>query len=301
MGNKDNEPLSPSDFRNLVINKTFQESAFYKADFQQFHIHQLEKARQYLTTDGRVHRKTIPDLMLLTHGKSIRSIGVQQYELEAPCFFFLPELSMVANHFISEDAGGYYCHFSPTFLEQQLGSKTLWTEVSLFKWQSHPLLPIAETDLAFYEGCFERLLQDYLGTNLYREKLIAQELMNLFFRIQSRHVLIDELQSSHTPLTVKFMKLVSAQSPELVTVEAFASQLHVSANHLNRVMKAETGRTASSFIKDMLLSHAKVMLQQPDRPSISAVADRLQFSTPSHFARFFKTQTGLTPKEYQDA
>jgi len=301
MDTKEIKPLSPEGFRNLVVNKEFQKSTFYQADFHQFHIHQLEEARQYLTTDGVVHRKTIPDLMLLTQGKSVRSVGLQKFEIKAPCFFFLPELSMVANHFLSEDATGYYCHFSPSFLQKQYGSNYLWNQILLFNWKNYPIVPIEKNDLPFYEVLFQRLLTDYLGNNRYCQTLIAQELMTLLFRIQSQFSLIDELKSSHTSVVMKFMKMVSSQFPAIFTVEGFASELNVSANHLNRLVKAETAKTASSFIKEMTLSHAKIMLQQPDRPSVSEIADTLHFSTPSHFARFFKAQTGLTPKAYQEA
>ena len=43
---------------------------------------------------------------------------------------------------------------------------------------------------------------------------------------------------------------------------------------------------------------AKNALHDP-RLSAKQIADRLGFQYPQHFTRFFKKQTGLTPREYR--
>ena len=62
--------------------------------------------------------------------------------------------------------------------------------------------------------------------------------------------------------------------------------------------KAASGRTASSWIDEALLSRIKILLRHSDLTS-TEISDRLNFPASSHFARFFKRMTGITPQEYR--
>ena len=61
--------------------------------------------------------------------------------------------------------------------------------------------------------------------------------------------------------------------------------------------KAETGKTAREHIHLKIIEQAKNALFEPDM-GIKQIADRLGFQYPQHFLRFFKKETGCTPKEY---
>jgi AraC-like DNA-binding protein len=76
--------------------------------------------------------------------------------------------------------------------------------------------------------------------------------------------------------------------------------LSVSPNHLNRVIKDNTGQTASEIIKDMLLLEAKSLLKYTDS-SIAEIAYQLDFSDPASFNRFFRKITAETPLAYRSA
>lgn len=59
-----------------------------------------------------------------------------------------------------------------------------------------------------------------------------------------------------------------------------------------------TGKSAQDLLMDMLSLEAKVLLAQTEL-SVGNIAYKLSEKTPSDFSRFFKTKTGLTPKQYK--
>ncbi len=82
------------------------------------------------------------------------------------------------------------------------------------------------------------------------------------------------------------------------TVRHFADKICLSSNYFGDLVKSETGKTAQEFIQLKMITHAKNALLDPGI-STKQVAENLGFQYPQHFIRFFKKQTGQTPKEYR--
>jgi AraC-like DNA-binding protein len=74
--------------------------------------------------------------------------------------------------------------------------------------------------------------------------------------------------------------------------------LHVSPNHLNKCVKATTGKSAHDLLNEMLLLEAKVLLKQTNL-NVTEIAYKIGKNEISDFARFFKAQTGMKPGEYR--
>ena len=102
------------------------------------------------------------------------------------------------------------------------------------------------------------------------------------------------LQSGAPALVGRFQRLVGTHFLSLRQVGGYAAMLAVSANHLNKVVKEMTGKTASESISEMLAQEAKALLRYTDH-SIAEIAYRLDFSDPASFNRFFKSSSGETP------
>jgi AraC family transcriptional activator of pobA len=79
----------------------------------------------------------------------------------------------------------------------------------------------------------------------------------------------------------------------------YAEKLGVSVDRLNDHVKRATGVTAGHLIRQRVLSEAKRQLVFTAQ-SIHDIAGDLAFADPSHFARFFRKQTGTAPHEFRD-
>jgi AraC-like DNA-binding protein len=96
-----------------------------------------------------------------------------------------------------------------------------------------------------------------------------------------------------------FRKLVYTHFRTKHLVTDYAALLHVTPNHLNKNIKAFTGKSPTRWIDEMILSEAKVLLRQTSL-SISAVALKVGFTDQSYFARLFRKYEGVTPSSFRE-
>lgn len=84
---------------------------------------------------------------------------------------------------------------------------------------------------------------------------------------------------------------------ENITLEELTEQIHLSKSWLLHTFTKQTGVSPYRYLQSIRLEEAKKLLEQAV-PPIDAAA-RAGFTDQSHFTRFFKDFTGLTPKQYQ--
>ncbi|WP_254647513.1 helix-turn-helix transcriptional regulator [Streptomyces sp. GbtcB6] len=79
----------------------------------------------------------------------------------------------------------------------------------------------------------------------------------------------------------------------------YAARLGYSLKTLNRACQRATGHTAKQLVDDRVVLEAKRLLAHTDLP-VAAVSDRLGFTEPTNFSKFFIRTTGLTPGAFRD-
>lgn len=98
----------------------------------------------------------------------------------------------------------------------------------------------------------------------------------------------------------KFINLVQRQFRKVRAIKDYAAQLNVSAKHLTEIVKQFTGKNASEMITEQVIKEAKLLLKNPQL-SIGEIAYKLYFSDQSFFGKYFKRQTGISPKTYRES
>ena len=99
-------------------------------------------------------------------------------------------------------------------------------------------------------------------------------------------------------ITQKFFRHLEKHFKEKKTVEYYAAQLGITPKYLSQTLKRTTGKQASTWIEEYSLMEAKKLLRQ-SCCTIQEIGYDLNFSTHSHFSKFFKSKTGMTPKEFR--
>lgn len=84
-----------------------------------------------------------------------------------------------------------------------------------------------------------------------------------------------------------------------ITLTELADHVHLNTTYLCDLFKKETGLTLNKYIKGCKIDAAKNMLQYSDYPP-GDIALYLGFSSHSHFISVFKSETGITPKQFRD-
>lgn len=80
-------------------------------------------------------------------------------------------------------------------------------------------------------------------------------------------------------------------------VNELAAEVGISRVHLNRKLKEQYGITPNLFIRSFRMKQAAYLLAG-GKASISEVADRVGYSSHSHFSNTFHDYFGMTPKEF---
>jgi AraC family transcriptional activator of pobA len=82
-------------------------------------------------------------------------------------------------------------------------------------------------------------------------------------------------------------------------ISFYAEKLAMTPDRLNDHVKRATGVTAGHLIRQRVLTEAKRQLVFTNQP-IHEIAYDLAFSDPSHFTRFFRKATGMTPQAFRE-
>ena len=101
-------------------------------------------------------------------------------------------------------------------------------------------------------------------------------------------------------LVMKFMELVERDASRRHRVADYAAELAVTPGHLSVLCTHYAGQRAKRLVDNVLAARACRMLLYTDE-SAARVGASLGFEDPSYFSRFFRRETGQTPKEFRNA
>lgn len=73
------------------------------------------------------------------------------------------------------------------------------------------------------------------------------------------------------------------------SIQTYANELNITPNHLNKLVKKETGKTTSEIIREITILEAKVLLLQTNL-TINEISIELGYDDTSNFSRIFKTK-----------
>ncbi|MBQ0929777.1 helix-turn-helix domain-containing protein [Ideonella alba] len=104
--------------------------------------------------------------------------------------------------------------------------------------------------------------------------------------------------AAHPELYTRWVVLMEAHFRDHWPVTRYAERLGLSTERLNRLVRAETGLNAQALLHQRLAREATRRLVHVAAP-VSRLAFELGFEDPAYFCRFFKRQTGLSPRDYR--
>lgn len=102
----------------------------------------------------------------------------------------------------------------------------------------------------------------------------------------------------HQVQFTRFLLLVEQHFLEHWPLERYASRLGLSTQRLNRLVRAESGRSALELVHERVTREACRRLAYVAAPAAS-LAQELGFADPAYFSRFFKRRTGLSPQRWR--
>lgn len=261
-----------------------------------FHINRLET--HILNSPILPHRKPLFDFLFVKKGNNIRSKGLTRYEFGESSMFFLPAFQVTHYDIMSSDTEGYFCHFDERIFHF-LPKNFLSDHYPFFQFQAHPVIYLSALAMSNIETILERLFVVY-GKEGIEKTFIAAYLLPLFEEVKNELATQPKkVKNAAFQITESYKNALVKNIYENQTVSAYANFLNVTPNYLNKCVINTINKTAQDLLNDMLILEAKTLIKYSNL-QMAEIAVKLRNQTPSNFARFFKSQTGLTPKEYAE-
>jgi AraC family transcriptional activator of pobA len=218
-------------------------------------------------------------------------------------------LPRVPYHWVPQGEGqtGFFCIFTPEFLPHGKSGMAL-EDLPIFTPGAFPVFQLDTTEVEDVKAIYAKMYKELSGDYIYKYDLLRNYLMELIHYGQKLQpaTQLYTANTSSARTTSLFIELLERQFPiassgQQLTLRSpsdYATRLSVHVNHLNKVLKEQTGKTTSALIKGRLLQEAKILLRQTDW-NISEVAYVLGFEDVAHFSNFFKKQTSVSPLVYR--
>jgi len=277
-------------------------------DEQAFDFIHVETIASRSSVNGwliRAHRhRNLFQILVIERGGGEMIFEAQIKPFTAPCVIVVAPSMAHGFRFHADVTDGWVMSFSDD-VAPRLGEQS---GDAIAQLNAMAAEPIRAFDPARDGGRLTKLCAD-----LHQESVLARAGYRLAMRAVLALIAIEIARQSASRARSGAMTLVPADA----TVEAlkrlvethfasqrqigfYASALNMTPDRLNDHVKRATGVTAGHLIRQRVLIEAKRELVFTGR-AIHDIAYALGFTDPSHFARFFRKQTGTTPQDFRAA
>jgi AraC-like DNA-binding protein len=275
-----------------------------KKDFGHFNVFRLEPYWEGKLKAIPYRRRDFYKVMLV-EGQSQVHYADRVYEVKKQALSFsnpMVPYKWDSNH---STLKGVYCIFNPQFFVDFPDIQ----KYEVFQPQGTHVFELTDQEVNLVNQTFDRIESEFASDYKYKYDLIRNLILELVhFGMKLQPAEVQSAQHGNAALRIAsiFLELLERQFPidenhtlvQLRTPSAFAEQLNVHVNHLNRAVKEMTGKTTTQLISDRLIQEAKILLRQ-SRWNVSEIAFALGFTEVTHFNNFFKKQLNLSPTQFR--
>lgn len=200
---------------------------------------------------------------------------------------------------------GYSCMFTEDFLPLHTYRRP--SDWAVFDAYSPAVYRLDKQQQQDFTQLFQKMLTEQASS--YKHKyhlqfLYVLECIHGAMKLETVSAAL--VQTTATKLTDAFKALLAGQFPlvsplqqvQLRTPQAFADQLSIHTNSLNRALKTVTGSTTTQWISGRIMQEASALLLYSNW-SISQISHSLGFDEPTHFTQAFRKHTGQTPTTFR--
>lgn len=281
-------------FRQVHMKPEKKLDDMLKAGFAKFFITRVEDLIRLMKLPVPPARVVNHTFIYLTSGEAVMTIGSETYTIFKDECLFVPAGQVFSFNNIDVNEG-YLCNFHNDFIIGKFGKSDLLKTFEFLNVWGNPLVKLDKQTSGYVLQLMKRMHTAYSTHGLDQIDILQSYMIALLCEISVNYTpLSTGAEAQSVKLANRFKELVFKHIRTKHLVSDYASLLHISPNHLNRVIKQVTGKSPTKWIDDALMLEARVLLYQTDL-SMSEVADELGIHDQSYFSRLFKKYAGVTP------
>ncbi|SDZ79661.1 helix-turn-helix domain-containing protein [Pedobacter hartonius] len=299
-----------TDFKTIELLKDIPDILPVRRDyFENWNIKVFNRedtvCKSYLSPNRREYYKII----FLNAGRGLFTIGMNTYSIEEPTLLFVHPNSIISwkNLTLSMVSKGYFCIFKRSFIEKNSTLKALIDKYGFFKDNIKSVISLTKDGSNTINGIFSIMDNEEKNTGTFTEDALQAYVQLLMIEASkiAKHPVTTAVTSEYHKV-YDFFELLEKETSDLnfeksikiKTAAEFADQLNIHPNHLNALLKKQTGQNVSTHIKHRLLEESKILLLQTDW-TLQNIGYAIGFAEQPNFSSFFKKNIGITPSEFR--
>jgi len=276
-------------------------------DSGHFNVFKLEDFIVHNTTSPRYIRRDFYKITLI-RGNNIYHYADKSVEIKgSTLMFFNPQVPYTLQEQPGADSmTGYFCIFKEFFFTEKMRGGI--GDLPMFLPGSKPSYALNDAQDEHVSQIFEKMKDEINSDYRFKYDLIRNyvtELIHYALKMEPTEML-HQHTDANARITAIFGELLERQFPiespaqrfTMRSAQNFADKLSIHVNHLNRALKATTGKTTSHHIAERITNEAKALLKHSNW-NIAEISYCLGFEEAAHFNNFFKKQTETTPSAYR--
>ena len=260
---------------------------------------------------GDVRRLHISDILVegflfavVTHGQAQLSVDDKTYQLEEGDVITCKPRNIFEKSMMSLDFNALVLFLSPEYVAQLSQMVRMEWTYSMFS-SSHKILHADPVTVKRFRLYFD-LLQNHLSSPDTPHKELSLRLLfaSMAYDLHDLHKfqteeLLHQTYSSAENILRQFMQHLHDPAKPYLNVSEYASLFSITPKYFSSVCKRLTGKTANQLISDEIVRSSQITLRDSSK-SIKQIAAMMGFKNQSHFGRFFRQQTGMSPQQYRE-
>lgn len=257
-----------------------------------FALRTMKEVNQHLKNQPDVpHRHNYYTVLWATCTTGTHMIDYKEFPIDPGVVFFVSP-GQVHKVITEKEPEGYVLLFTEEFLNHNYIPREFITNLGLFSdMAATPPIQLDQKGTESLLHISKHIEDLFRSKDPYREEAIGAYL-KLFLIECNTYVpsnRSENTQSLHSSklLLQAFKEIVEEKYSSRLKVADAATDLNVTPDYLNTIIKDSLGKTAKEYIQDRIVLEAK-RLGVHTGLSTKEIAFELGFEDPSHFSRFFK-------------
>ncbi|MGL5273649.1 MAG: helix-turn-helix domain-containing protein, partial [Phocaeicola sp.] len=173
--------------------------------------------------------------------------------------------------------------------------------------KENPVFQLSSEELEELTYYYQLLEENITQTDFYQlevtQRLAAVYLYkigSILSRNQEKYQMQKKQTANRDTLILnQFLQLVATHHTTERRVSYYAEKLFLSPKYFSALIKRVSNTSASEWIDNYVIQEAQSLLKYSDL-SIQEISYHLNFPNPSFFGKYFKKQTGKSPKQYRE-
>ncbi|WP_321480566.1 helix-turn-helix domain-containing protein [uncultured Bacteroides sp.] len=241
-------------------------------------------------------------MTLCLEGSWSLELNLKQHNLSSGHFLIAMPEQILQNFEFSPDFSALFILMSKEFADNIL-PKLKGLLSFIFYLKDQPCIKVDEEELKCIRDYYSFLVRKSRQTdNGCRKEIIQGLMLAMFYDVYSmyskRMPMAGGYDNRKEELFEQFIRTLSASFREQRNVIYYANELCLTPKYLSKVVKEVSGKTAGEWIDNFVILEAKVLLKSTGK-SVQEIAEELHFANQSFFGKYFKHNTGFSPKEYR--